>query len=264
VSREIGRVERPDDERIAAYRDVGHPEALAARGVFVAEGRLVVQRLVQDGRFAIESVLVTPAAYERLASAFEPVPAPVLICAPAVLHDVTGFDFHRGCLAIARRPSSDASRAELFGADRLLVLEGVGNPDNVGGIFRVALALGAGAVLLDERSGDPLYRKAIRTSMAATLRVPFARMAIAAAIAQLGASGFETVALTPAPDAIDVSDVPRAPKIALLLGSEGGGLSNETLALAGIRARIPIEAIADSLNVAVAAAIALYALRPRR
>ena len=260
MPREIAHVEDPGDERIAAYRDVGDPAALRAGGRFVAEGRLVVQRLVEDARFTVESVLVTRAAFEGLRTTLERITAPVLVCAPAVMNSVTGFNFHRGCLALARRPGADTSIDALLPAHRLLVIEGVGNPDYIGRIFRAALALGADGVVLDPRSGDPLYRKAIRTSMAATLRLPFARMRLSDARPALKANGFAVVALTPSVDAIDIADVPSAPKMALLLGSEGAGLSAEALALADIRARIPIDPAADSLNVAVAAGIAMYAL----
>jgi tRNA G18 (ribose-2'-O)-methylase SpoU len=149
----------------------------------------------------------------------------------------------------------------LYGTNRLLVLEGVGNPDNVGGMFRSAFALGAAGVVLDDRSADPLYRKAIRTSMAATLRVPFARAPLMDALPLLRANGFQLIALTPSADAVDVRDVKPSAKIALLLGSEGGGLSREALHYADLRARIAIDAAADSLNVSVAAGIALHALR---
>jgi tRNA G18 (ribose-2'-O)-methylase SpoU len=127
----------------------------------------------------------------------------------------------------------------MFAARRLLALEGVGNPDNIGGIFRVALALGAGGILLDAASGDPFYRKAIRTSMGASLRVPFARVAsLPDAARALKAAGFTIVALTPAADAVDLAAVRPSGRALLLLGSE-----------------------ADSLNVTVAAGIALHALR---
>jgi tRNA G18 (ribose-2'-O)-methylase SpoU len=162
---------------------------------------------------------------------------------------------------LARRPLTEPDVEELCVARRLLVLEGVGNADNIGGIFRSALALGAGGVVVDQRCGDPLYRKAIRTSMAATLRVPFARAPLARALPALRENGFHIVALTPSADAVDVRDLRCATKVALLLGAEGEGLSAGTLGYADARARIPVDAAADSLNVAVAASIALYALR---
>ena len=124
--------------RLASYRDVGDPVALERKGLFVAEGRLTVERLLDEGRFDVESVAVTPAAAQALAAVFERHPGvPVHVCDPPELEAVTGFDFHRGCLALARRPA--APSLETFAAaSRLLALEGVGNPDNVGGLFRVA------------------------------------------------------------------------------------------------------------------------------
>ena len=257
----VTHIQHPDDDRLSAYRDVGNAEALRARGLFVAEGRLVVERLIDDGRFAVESILVTPAAFEGLRDVLSRSISPVLVAPTAVVKAVTGFNFHRGCLGLARRPDEDEPLASFLSARRLLVLEGIGNSDNVGGLFRVASALGGDGVLLDESSGDPFYRKAIRTSMAATLRVRFARLPLGEALAWLQAAGFQTMALTPSADAVDISSVERRNKVALLLGSEGAGLSKDTLAASDVRARIPIVPAADSLNVAVAAGIALHTLR---
>ena len=257
---DVRRIEDPADERIAPYRDVGNHDALRARGMFVAEGRFVVQRLLEDGRFTVDSVLVTPAAHAGLASTLAASGVPVIVCVPDVLNAVTVYNFHRGCLALARRPVTEPDVESLCAARRVLVVEGVGNPDNIGGIFRSALALGGGGIVLDDRSGDPLYRKAIRTSMAATLRVPFARAPLTHALPALRANGFQLIALTPSAGAVDVREVLPAPKVALLLGAEGDGLSKEALGSADVRARIVIDASADSLNVAVAAGIALHAL----
>jgi tRNA G18 (ribose-2'-O)-methylase SpoU len=261
VASTIRRVVGLDDEQLAPYRDVGNPGALRGRGLFVAEGRFVVERLLDDARFDVESVVVTPAAFTSLEQILQRSGAVVLICEADVVRAVTGFDFHRGCLALAHRPQTSGSLKWLLSAQRLLVLEGVGNPDNIGGIFRTALALGAAGVILDDRCGDPLYRKAIRTSMAATLRVPFVRAPLADALLAMKANGFQIVALTPSTAAADISGLQRQARMALLLGAEGAGLSADVLALSDVRARIPIDPASDSLNVAVAAAIALHALR---
>jgi tRNA G18 (ribose-2'-O)-methylase SpoU len=250
---------------LETYRMVGDPAALERGGLFVAEGRLTVERLLEDGRFEVESVAVTPAAADALAAVLaRHSDVPVHICEPSVLEAITGFDFHRGCLALARRPAAPRPLLEFAAASRLLALEGVGNPDNVGGLFRVALALGAGGVLLDGASGDPLYRKAIRTSMAASLRVPFTRVEpFPLALDELKARGFQVVALTPDPSATALDDyhVDSGARLVLLLGSEGPGLLPETMGYADVRLRIPIDARADSLNVVVAAGIALASLR---
>lgn len=248
-----------------AYRLVGDPAALARAGLFVAEGRLVVERLLQDGRFRVHSVAVTPAAAAALDSVFQRRPdVPVQRCDPALLREMTGFDFHRGCLALGWREQAEVPLEDFAGAARLLALEGVGNPDNIGGLFRAALALGVDGVLLDTATGDPLYRKAIRTSMGATLRVPFRRLADwPRELDILRASGFRAIALTPHPDAVPLHEVrvAAADRIVMVVGSEGSGLSGAALAHADVAVRIPVDPDADSLNVVVAAGIALNALR---
>jgi tRNA G18 (ribose-2'-O)-methylase SpoU len=258
-------IEQSSDPRLAPFRDVGSPAALEARGLFVAEGRIVVQRLIEDAKFPVLGILVTEAARDALSGTLDSVSAPVYVCEQRIVKAITGFNFHRGCLALAERWSSTASIDVFSGASRLLALEGVGNPDNIGGLFRTASALAADGLVLDAASGDPLYRKAIRTSMAATLRVPFVRTSdLPAALATLRSNGFRVVALTPAAGAqsIDQLGQARHDRLVLMLGSEGSGLKPGTMEVADIRARIPVDPRADSLNVVVAAAIALYALRP--
>lgn len=254
------------DTGFTAYRDVGDPAALERKGLFVAEGRLTVERLLEDRRFAIDSVAVTPAAARALAVVLQRHPdVTIHVCEPPVLEAVTGFDFHRGCLALAHRPEP-LPLSSFAGASRLIALEGVGNPDNVGGLFRVALALGAEGVLLDRTSADPLYRKAIRTSMAASLRVPFARVEPwPAALDELKAAGFRVIALTPDPAAMSIDDYVVEPgdRLVLALGSESAGLRPSTMRYAGVTLRIPIDPRADSLNVVVAAGIALSRLPVR-
>jgi tRNA G18 (ribose-2'-O)-methylase SpoU len=255
------------DPRIGPYRDVGNPAALERQGLFVAEGRLIVERLLEDRRFQVHSVAATPAAARAMAALLERHGGTdVYVCAPPVLEAITGFNFHRGCLALARRPAAGPPLSSFARATRLLALEGVGNPDNIGGLFRAALALDAGGVLLDPASADPLYRKAIRTSMGATLRVPFARVdAWPSGLDELRGAGVTIVALTPSADALSIDDYAVEPgaRLILLLGSEGHGLGEATMRYADARVRIPVDARADSLNVVVAAAIALRALREK-
>jgi tRNA G18 (ribose-2'-O)-methylase SpoU len=253
------------DPALAAYRDVGDPAALERAGLFVAEGRLIVERLLADGRFRVHSVAVTPPAAAALAAAFAARPdVSILVCEPELLRSITGFDFHRGCLALAWRPAEALHRLGDFAAAmRILALEGVGNPDNIGGLFRTAFALGADAIVLNHSSADPLYRKAIRTSMGATLRVPYARAGDwAGALATLRASGFRVIALTPDPDAVSIDDYAVEPdaRLVLALGSEGAGLQPDSMGGADVRVRIPIDPRADSLNIVVAAGIALQTL----
>jgi tRNA G18 (ribose-2'-O)-methylase SpoU len=249
---------------LAAYADVGDPAALERKGLFVAEGRLTVERLLDERRFQVESIAATPTAANALAPVLARHPGvAVHVCEPPILEGVTGFTFHRGCLALAHRPVTELPLASFAGASRLIALEGVGNPDNVGGIFRVALALGAGGVLLDRTTADPLYRKAIRTSMAASLRVPFTRVEPwPAALDELKSQGFRVVALTPDSGAMSIDDYVVEPgrRLVLALGSEGAGLQPDSMRYADVRLRIPIDPRADSLNVVVAAGIALSRL----
>jgi tRNA G18 (ribose-2'-O)-methylase SpoU len=185
------------------------------------------------------------------------------------MNDLAGFNFHRGCLAMADRPAAVDPLARFAHAPCVLALEGIGNPDNVGGLFRAAAALGGGAVLLDGRCADPLYRKAIRTSMGAAFRIPFAVVDQWLPTIQALARGeADVVALTPNPSAKRLIDVTREcssrRRVILMLGAEGAGLSNAAIAAATVAARIPIARDVDSLNVVVAAGIALAALaRPR-
>jgi tRNA G18 (ribose-2'-O)-methylase SpoU len=256
------------DPRLAPYSDVGDPSALERKGLFVAEGRLTVERLLAHGRFSVESVVATPTA----ARAMNPVldahrETPVYICEPAVLEGITGFNFHRGCLALARRPAAEPPMSSFARASRLLAVEGVGNPDNIGGLFRAGFALGAGGVLLDASCADPLYRKAIRTSMGAALRLPFRRVdPWPSGLDAFRAAGFQILALTPAVDAVPLDElaVEVGSQIVLLLGSEGSGLNDVSMRYADMKVRIPVDALADSLNVVVATAIALHALRVAR
>ncbi len=253
------------DPGLDPYRYVADPAWLGERRLFVAEGRLVVERLLADADYELESIVVTPAAFDALSPALLAAPCDVYVCDRSVLESITGFNFHRGCLALARRPPLRTAD-ELLGTSRVLALEGVGNPDNIGGIFRTAAAFGVGGVLLDPASGDPLYRKAIRTSMGATLRVPWVRLdAFPRALDPFLEHGFKLVALTPDPSAIAVAefaaDVTNGDRLVLLLGAEGPGLNETTLDVAHARVKIPVVPAIDSLNVAVAAGIALDRLR---
>ncbi len=263
----IEPIERADDPRIAAYAHVGDHRWLRSRGLFAAEGRLVVERLIELGRFGIESIAVTPAALSGLQPLLERTGAAVFVCAPAILQSITGFDFHRGCLALVRRPDEHAPVARFSGARRLLALEGVGNPDNIGGLFRVAAAFDIDGIILSPACADPFYRKSIRTSMGAVLRVPFATAAEwPADLEALRAAGMQIVALTPDRRAMALSDfaasLDASARLVLLLGAEGPGLTPDALRHADHLVRIPIADDVDSLNVTVAAGIALQATSP--
>jgi tRNA G18 (ribose-2'-O)-methylase SpoU len=266
ASMPVVRIQGPTDPQIAEYRDVREPALLRDRRQFVAEGRLVVERLIDDGRCTIHSLLVSPSAYEMLEPKLRAIPpaTPVYVGEPADLRLITGFDFHRGCLALAERPELIATCEILRDAMTLVILEGVTNADNVGGVFRNAAAFGVDGVLLSPTCCDPLYRKAIRTSMAATLRVPFARIdSWPDGLADVRACGFTLVALTPREpsqtlDAFVQGD--RPPRVALLVGTEGAGLSESVEWLADRRVRVPISRAVDSLNLAVTTGIVLSRL----
>ena len=224
-----------------------------------------MRRLLEDGQFEPVSVLVTPTALGALSDLLtDSRPWPVYVCSQPIVRAVTGFAFHRGCLALARRAEATASCGQVAGGSRVIALEGVGNPDNIGGLFRVAAAMAADGVILDRTCADPLYRKAIRTSMGSTLRVPFLRVHDwMAGLKELRARGLRLVALSPDPSAasIHLFKPVAGERLVLMLGAEGSGLTPSTMALADARVRIPMHPRADSLNVVVAAGIALFALR---
>ena len=264
----IQPIDRLDDPRITTYARVGDPAWLGDHGLFVAESRLVVRRLFESRRFEVDSLLVTPAALTALQGVL-PDGVPIYVAEQALLNSITGFKFHRGCLALARRPVPADVVSPLRGAQRgahstrFVALEGVGNPDNIGGIFRVAAAFGVDAVLLDPSSGDPLYRKAIRTSMGAALQIPFARLEQwPEGLDAFKRDGFRVLALTPRADARPLDDMVRdtSPRWILLAGAEGPGLSEAAQAAADVHVRIPIAETVDSLNVTVAVGIALSRL----
>lgn len=261
----------PADPRLEEYRGLSDPALLRQRGSFVAEGRVVVRRLLDHGGYRIRSILVTEAARASLDDALARTTAhvPVYLASLDVMRAITGFNIHRGCLALVDRPAAHEAAEILDGRNLVVVLEEVGNPDNLGGVFRNALAFDAGAVFLSPGCCDPLYRKAIRTSMAATLRVPFARLERwPDGLDALRAAGFAIVALTPAEDAREIAafaaDPGRPERIALMVGTEGAGLSAAAEAMADARVRIPMAPGVDSLNLATATGIALQRLQEIR
>ena len=263
-------IEGPADPRLADYRNIPDAELLRRRGIFVAEGRLVVRRLLSGNRFKARSVMITQSAHAALADVLRTQPdVPVYVVPPSLMNDITGFNIHRGCLAVGERPTPRPWREIVTGVRTVVLLERVANPDNVGGIFRNAAAFGADAVVLDDASADPLYRKAIRTSMGAALVMPFARVgSLPEMLSELRRDGFATVALTPGPSATSLSSVVSdacGKPVVLTLGHEGEGLLEETLRACEFHARIPISSAVDSLNVASAAAIGLHEFtrRPR-
>lgn len=262
----IIRVDDPGDPRIAAYRNVPDPNLLIQGGVFVAEGRLVVRRLIEGERFPVRSVMVTEAAFVPLSEVLVTRDELTVFIVPqVVMNGITGFNMHRGCLAIGERPRPREWREVMTGAQRAIALERIANADNVGSVFRSAAAFGVDAVLLERTCTDPLYRKAIRTSMGAALSMPFAEAEPwPETLSQLARDGWALLAMTPSGSAAPLQAIARdisSRPVVIVLGHEGDGLSDAALAACTHRARIPITDNVDSLNVATAAAIAMYELR---
>ena len=234
-------------------------------GVFVAEGDVVVERAIRAG-YRVHSILVDRRRTKPLPAAIDPA-TPVDAAGPAGLQRITGYHLHRGMLAcFYRRPLAPLSDV-LNGVRTAVVIEGVNNPTNLGVILRCAAALAVDAYFLDPTCCDPLYRRAGRVSMGEAFALPYARLdRFPAGLQPLSASGMRLLALTPASDASDISQLkldPDAP-VALMLGAEGPGLSDAALAAAHERVRIPMSGTVDSINVGSAAAVAFYAVSQAR
>lgn len=260
---ELTEVSDPDDPRLADYRELRDVELRkhleAEHGLFLAEGEKVVRRAVEAG-FAARSFLMAPRWLDGLADVLDRSDAPCYVVTEALAEQVTGFHVHRGALAsLERRPLPSVAEV-LAGARTVVVLENIVDHTNVGAVFRSAAALGVDAVLLSPRCADPLYRRSVKVAMGAVFAVPYARMEDwYDGLAEVSRAGFTMVALTPAEGAVDIEDAVRGlDKVALLMGSEGPGLSRRWMQEADRRAVIPMAAGIDSLNVAAATAVACY------
>ncbi|WP_454020894.1 TrmH family RNA methyltransferase [Azospirillum sp. Marseille-Q6669] len=257
-------IDDPDDPRIAAYRDVKERDLVGREGRFIAEGAVVLRTLLTASRHETLSLLIADKRIAGLAPMLEALPAavPVYSARQEVLDAIAGFPLHRGILGLGRAaamPEPDALLAALGPRATVLVLCGIGNHDNVGGIFRNAAAFGVDAVLLDSGCCDPLYRKAIRVSVGAALRVPFLRIPVGIdPVALLERHGFAVLSLSPA-GAVTLAGLRRPERAALLLGSEGPGLPASVLARTRT-VRIPMAPDFDSLNVATTSGIVLHHL----
>jgi tRNA G18 (ribose-2'-O)-methylase SpoU len=253
-----------DDPRIDAYRFVKERDLAGRHDRFVAEGEIVLKVLLTRSRFPVESLLLAESRVASLAALLPSVPAgvPIYVAGRAVMDAIVGFPIHRGVLAIGRRgpmPTAADLLSALPESALAVGLVGLTNHDNVGGIFRNAAAFGADAVLLDDASCDPLYRKAIRVSVGGSLFMPFARVGTAGGmLGHLEEAGFEVLSLTPA-GRETIRGLRPARRTALLLGSEGPGLPADLLARTRSVA-IPMAGSLDSLNVATASGIALHHL----
>jgi tRNA G18 (ribose-2'-O)-methylase SpoU len=237
-----------EDPRLEPYRSLrGRP---ATDGTFVVEG-ITTLRQALDAGVRLRSALVLPGRADELTS----LDIPVHVADRTLLESIVGFDVHRGVLALADRPPEPDADELLRAADRVLVIDGISDAENVGALFRNAAAFGVEAVVLDPLSCDPLLRRCVRVSVGTVLRVPFVRLdAWPERLA-----GHTLLALTPAGDT-DLRDVEVPARWALAVGAEGDGLPPNVLAAADARVRIPMAAGVDSINVATAAAVALYGL----
>jgi tRNA G18 (ribose-2'-O)-methylase SpoU len=242
---DVIQIDDPDDPRVADYRQVRERDLVGRQGSFIAEGQVVLEKLIRAGRHPLRSVLVADKRLARLEPLLASLGAEVAVYAAgqAVMDAVAGFPIHRGILAAGTRREIGAETLLRALPARALVmgLSGIANHDNMGGLFRNAAAFGVDAVLLDDDCCDPLYRKAIRVSVGAALTVPFARA---------GAAGDLAGRLA----ALDVAVFAR---MAVLVGAEGPGLPDSVMA--GTRTvRIEMAGGFDSLNVATTSGIVLH------
>ncbi len=294
----ILNVDDPADVRLTDYVALTDVELRRRRepaeGLFMAEGEKVIRRAVSAG-YPMRSMLLSPKWLDVMADLVEAAGVPVYVGEPELLERVTGYRVHRGALASMQRlPLPDATgllagrRAAAPAAvddlvdhasaglpeahpvpvppRRILVLEDMVDHGNVGGIFRCAAALGLDAVILSPRCADPLYRRSVKVSMGAVFAIPYARMTDwYGGLAEIRTAGFRLLALTPDQSAVPIDTVPMADRVALMLGSEGDGLSSHWLEEADRAVCIPMSPSAmalgvDSLNVVAAAAIACHGL----
>ena len=258
----------PDDPCLADYRDLRDVELRtsleAEHGLFLAEGEKVVRRAVEAG-YVARSFLMAPRWADGLADVLARSAGPCFVMPEELIEQVTGFHVHRGALASINRPPLPAVEDVLAGARSVLVLEDLVDHTNVGAVFRSGAALGFDAVLLAPRCADPLYRRSIKVGMGAVFTTPWTRLPDwYDALPALSERGFTTIALTLAPDAVPIeSAVAGVDRLALVLGSEGHGLSSRWERSADRRAVISMREGIDSLNVAAASAVACYVAAAR-
>lgn len=257
-------ISRIDDPRIRAFThltDVDYRlRAEAEHGLFMAEGELVIERALTAGHEP-NSALMARTKAEAFCRAFPDFAAPVYVASDEHLAAITGYHVHRGALVAFHRPPPRSVAEVCRDAAFVLVLEDLVDHTNVGAIFRSAAALGCEAVVLSPRCADPLYRRALKVSMGATAMLPWARATSwPSELEHLTTLGFTTIALTPAGDT-PIGSLSRCPRPALVVGTEGTGLTAAALNACAVRAAIAMSNDIDSLNVAAASAVACYALR---
>ena len=266
----VTRVTDPADPRLHDYTDLKDVKLRSVRepaeGLYMAESSSVIRRALEAGHRP-RSFLMADKWLDSMADVLAAHPeAPVYVGADDVVRQITGFHLHRGAMAAMHRPAPVPLPELLAGARRVAVLEDIVDHTNVGAIFRSAAALGVDAVLVSPRCGDPLYRRSVRVSMGTVFQVPWARLeSWPGDLAVLKEQGFTVAAMELTGDAVDLDDLAaRNPdRLALVLGTEGAGMSAETLAAVDLAVKIPMRAGVDSLNVAAASAVAFWELRPR-
>lgn len=263
---EIIELADAEDPRLDDFRSLTDTALRAkiepAGGLYIAESAKVIERAVAAGH-APRAVMVQRRWLDGIAALLGERDVPVYVVPDAVAETVTGFAVHRGALASMHRPSLPTVAELVRDARLVLVLENIGDHTNVGAAFRAAAGLGADAVLVSPRCADPLYRRSVRVSMGTVFQVPWTRIDDwGRAMADLHASGMEVAALALSDSAVplDRYSTARPQKVALLLGSEGDGLSAQALASADVVVTIPMTGGVDSLNVAAAASVALWEL----
>lgn len=262
---EVIDITDPDDARVDDFRDLNsvdrRPDLPTGKGLVIAEGVLVVQRMLAS-RFSPHAFLGTDRRLGELAADLAGASAPYYRASAEVMAAVVGFHLNRGVLGAARRPPELTLEQVLAGARTIAVLEGVNDHENLGSIFRNAAGLGVDAVLFGAGCADPLYRRAVRVSMGHALLVPFARaQRWPNELKIMRDNGFRLLAMTPDLQAQTLAAAMEAlgdQKVAVLVGAEGPGLTETAMRAADVRVRIPMSRGTDSLNVATAAALAFY------
>ena len=254
------------DARLDDLRNLRVPDRLVIQhGYFIAEGAIVVERVLMS-ELHVRCVLTTPAQLSAIRAALESTDAPVYVVAPATLSEVVGFDVHRGIVAAVDIPQARTFESIINNPEirTILALECIHDFENLGSMFRSAAALGADAIVLSPQCADPWYRRCVRVSMGNVIGVPFAiTPPWPGAVEAMHRAGVTTYAFTPS-GKVALRDIRREPddRIAILVGAEGPGLSASALSTASKQVVIPMHSTADSLNVAVTAALALHTLAP--
>ncbi len=260
----VVEIDDADDPRLVDYRSLTDVSLRTSfeppHGLFIAESALVIRRAIEAG-YLLRSAVMTPNWLERTAPALDGSHAPVYLASEALLRQLTGFHVHRGALASVHRRPLPALTDLLARCRRLAVIEDIVSHTNLGAIFRTAAAMGIDGVVISPQAADPLYRRSVRVSMGAVFTVPYARATMwPGALREMQDAGFTVAALTPTPDAVSLRDfaATSSEKLAIVVGTEGGGLSGDVVAAADVALRIPMAAGIDSLNVATAAGIAFW------